>query len=231
MKIKNLSETKCELYIYGEIVRDEWEKIKSTDICPQDVIDMLKQAEGKALDIHINSPGGSVFAGLSIYNLLCRKKEKKVCYVDGVAASIASAIVMAGDEISMPENSFLMIHKPATSVAGNAADMRKMAEDLEQIQTGMEQVYQTKLNKGHSIEEIRNLMEKEAWLSAKEAAKYFQVIVTKQEKISAKWDALQAYQNVPKSLLPEKEEKINTEEALSLLQNELDLWIGKGEEL
>jgi len=234
MKIKNLSETKCELYVYGEIVGEEWDKVQDTDTCPQDVIDMLKQTEGKELDIYVNSPGGSVFAGLAIYNLLCRKKEKKVCYVDGVAASIASVIAMAGDEIFMPENSFLMIHKPSGFVVGNAADMRKMADDLERIQTGIEQVYQTKLQEGHSIEEIKNFMEKETWFSAKEAAEYFQVTVTKQEKISAKWD-LRAYQNVPKSLLQEEkteqEEKIEIEKELFLLQNELELWTGKDEEL
>lgn len=133
LNIKNLGE-KAELHFYGEIVCDEWEKWSDLDTCPEDVLNYLSKIENsKELDIYINSGGGSVFAGLGIYNILKRHKGRKTVYVDGLAGSIASIIAMVGDEIIVPSNSFLMIHKPLCGVCGNANDMREMADTLDRI--------------------------------------------------------------------------------------------------
>lgn len=226
LQVKNLTETSADIYFYGDIVGDEWEKWCDTDTCPQDVLNALKEAEGKELNIYINSGGGSVFAGLAIYNMLMRVKEKKTCHVDGMAASIASVICMAADEIIMPNNSYLMIHKPSNIVWGNANDMRKMADDLDTIQIGIENVYKSKLKKGIDINTIIDLMDKETWLPANEAEKYFDITVIEDNKAVAKIDmkSLKDYKNIPnvfKNVNTEKEK--NNNELKNKLQIELDL--------
>ena len=226
LQVKNLTETSADIYFYGDIVGDEWEKWCDTDTCPQDILNVLKQAEGKELNIYINSGGGSVFAGLAIYNMLMRVKEKKICHVDGMAASIASVICMAADEIIMPNNSYLMIHKPSNIVWGNANDMRKMADDLDTIQIGIENVYKSKLKEGIEIETIIDLMDKETWLPANEAEKYFNVTVIEDNKAVAKIDmkSLKDYKNIPIALKNTSvENKKNNNSIKDKLQIELDL--------
>jgi ATP-dependent Clp protease, protease subunit len=80
------------------------------------------------LTVRINSPGGSVFDGVAIYNALKRHQAMVTVWVDGIAASIASMIAMAGEEVVMPENAMLMLHDPSALVIGTSADMRLMAD-------------------------------------------------------------------------------------------------------
>ncbi len=200
--IKKISNDTADIYFYGEIVGDEWEKWSDTDTCPQDIIVVLKKTENRDLNIFINSPGGSVFAGLAIYNILKRRPEKKTVYIDGVAASIASIIAMVGDEIIMPQNSFLMIHKPFSYVSGNADDMRKMADDLDILQSSIEEVYKSKLKNIENIELIKNMMAAETWLTAKESEKYFNITVSEGNKATNKLNFdLSRYNNTPKNLI------------------------------
>jgi ATP-dependent Clp protease protease subunit len=119
------------------------------------------------LTLRINSPGGSVFDGVAIYNALKRHQAKVTVWIDGIAASIASMIAMAGDEIVMPENAMLMLHDPSGLVLGTAADMRGMAEALDKIKAGMVAAYRDKSGAGDP--EIEALMAAETWLSAEEA--------------------------------------------------------------
>src|SRR5690625_2151934 len=83
------------------------------------------------IDLRLNSPGGSVFAAVAIHNALKRHAGLVTIWIDGIAASAASYIAMAGDEIVMPENAFLMIHDPSGMVIGTAADMRDVAATLD----------------------------------------------------------------------------------------------------
>ena len=87
------------------------------------------------LTVRINSPGGSVFDGVAIYNALKRHDATITIWIDGIAASIASMIAMAGDGVVMPENAMLMLHDPSALVIGTAADMRGMAEALDKFAT------------------------------------------------------------------------------------------------
>lgn len=208
LQVKNMTDTTADIYFYGDIVGDEWAKWCETDTCPQDILDALAEVGGKDLNIYINSGGGSVFAGLAIYNMLNRAKGKKICHVDGMAASIASVICMAGDEIIMPSNSFLMIHKPSNIVWGNATEMRKMADDLDTIQIGIENVYKSKLKDGVEIETIKDLMDKETWLPAKDAEKYFNVTVIEENRAVANLDmkSLNAYKHIPEEFKNSKNE-------------------------
>jgi ATP-dependent Clp protease, protease subunit len=119
------------------------------------------------LTVRINSPGGSVFDGVAIYNALKRHDAAITVWVDGIAASIASMIAMAGDEVVMPENAMLMLHDPSGLVAGTAADMRAMAVALDRMKAGMVAAYRQK--SGRDDAEIEALMRDETWLSADEA--------------------------------------------------------------
>ena len=106
------------MYIDGEIVTDEW---KDSDTSAAGFRDALKSlGDVKEINLHINSPGGSVFEGIAIYNMLKQNKAKVNIYVDALAASIASVIAMSGDTIFMPSNSMMMIHNPYTVAFGNA---------------------------------------------------------------------------------------------------------------
>jgi ATP-dependent protease ClpP protease subunit len=119
------------------------------------------------LTVRINSPGGSVFDGIAIYNALKRHNALITVWIDGIAASIASIIAMAGDEVVMPENAMLVLHDPSGLVAGTAADMRAMADALDKMKTGMVAAYRDK--SGRDDAEIEALMQAETWLSAREA--------------------------------------------------------------
>lgn len=222
-KIKNLT-NKVELRFDGEIVSSEWDKWENVDTCPQDVLDVLKGInENTDLDIFINSGGGSVFAGIAIYNILKRHKGQKTVYVDGLAGSIASVIAMAGDKIVMPSNSYLMIHKPLCGCMGNANDMRKIAETLDSIEEGILNTYATKLSEDVDIETIKDMVNEETWLTGAEASKYFDVEVVTENKAVARIDKDYGYRNMPKNLLKieNKSEDMELEKEKLLLELEL----------
>lgn len=119
------------------------------------------------IELHVNSPGGSVFDGLAIYNLLKRHPAEITVFVDGLAASIASVIVMVGATVIMPENALLMLHRPTGRVVGGVDDMRRMADLLEKTEPGLIAAYRAK--SGLSDEKIAELMDAETWLTAEEA--------------------------------------------------------------
>ena len=149
----------------------------------------------KNLDIHINSPGGDVFEGQAIYTQIKNHKAHKTVFVDGLAASIASVIAMAGDEIVMPENANMMIHDPSAFAAGTQADMEKMAQALGKVRNSMINVYARKT--GLDKEEISDLMLDETWMDAEEAIeKGFATRATDAVEIAAHFD-LSPFKNVP----------------------------------
>jgi len=119
------------------------------------------------IDLRLNSPGGSVFDAVAIYNALSRHTGTITVWIDGIAASAASYIAMVGDEIVMPENAFLMIHDPSGIVIGTAADMRDMAGTLEKIAASMTRGYAAKSGKPEN--EIAALMTAETWFDAQDA--------------------------------------------------------------
>lgn len=123
--------------------------------------------DGAALTLRINSPGGSVFDAVAIHNALRRRAGPVAVWIDGVAASAASYVAMAGDEVVMPRNTFLMIHDPVGVAAGAAEEMRAMAEALDRIRASLLQGYVAK--SGRPETEIAALMAKESWLDAEEA--------------------------------------------------------------
>lgn len=226
MQIKNKTEDQAEIYFYGDIVSSSWEKWTDTDTAPEDVRSLLEQVSNvKQLNIYINSGGGSVFAGLAIYNMLKRHSASKTVYVDGLAASIASIIAMAGDKIVIPSNAFLMIHKPWNWTVGNANDFRKTADDLDRIEEGILNVYADNLAEGVDIVTIREMVEAETWLNGLEASKYFNVEVVESNKaVAFLGSSIANYKNVPDALLAKDEPKDEVDEnEIIKLQVQLEL--------
>lgn len=212
---KNATDTSVDLYFYGDIVSDWWGAWQDEDQYPDAIKNFLTEANGKDLNIYINSGGGSVFAGIAIYNMLKRYPGKKTCHVDALAGSISSIFPFVDSEKpTIPSNAFLMIHKPWAGCEGNANAMRKMAEDLDAIETGIWNIYEENLAEGVTIETIKELMEKESWLNGNEAAQYFDIKVGEENLIAA---AVQDYTKMycthtPKALLKEEQKEKPDEE-------------------
>jgi ATP-dependent Clp endopeptidase proteolytic subunit ClpP len=159
-QIKALANSSAEISIYDEI--GAW------GVSAKSFMDELKSV-GDVSDItlRLNSPGGSVFDGMAIYNQLKSHKAQITVYIDGLAASMASVIAMAGDLVVMPENAMLMIHNPWTMTAGDAAELRKNADLLDKIKTTMLSAYTGKT--GKTEDEISALMDAETWFTGSEA--------------------------------------------------------------
>ena len=119
----------------------------------------------RPIRLHINSPGGSVFDALAIFNHL--KGRDVTVHIDGIAASAASIIAMAGSRILMPENTFMMIHDPWGAAVGNAGDMREMADILERIGHALIATYAART--GLPEEELTRMLAEETWLEAAQA--------------------------------------------------------------
>jgi ATP-dependent Clp protease protease subunit len=178
---KAKAKDEADLYLYEEIGESGWGDSKSAKQFKKD-LDAL--GDIKTLNIYINSPGGGVFDGMAIYNILKRHKAYKTVYVDGLAASIASVIALAGDKVIIPSNAFFMIHRCWAITWGNKNDMFKMAEELEKIDEGIINVYQAKT--GLSRPEIEQLMDEETWMTGEEAKEYgFADEVEKEKKVAA----------------------------------------------
>ncbi len=161
--------------------------------------DLGKLPDKAPLTLRLNSPGGSVFDAVAIYNALQRHAGTVTVSIDGIAASAASYIAMAGDEIVMPENAFLMIHDPSGMVMGTAGDMRSMAEALEKIGASLLRGYAAKSGKPEA--EIAILMAKETWLDAAEALEMgFADTMSGPVKIAASFD-VSRFQNAPPEII------------------------------
>ncbi|WP_302500015.1 head maturation protease, ClpP-related [Limosilactobacillus reuteri] len=198
----------ASMYIDGEIVTDEY---YDTDTSAAGFRDALKDlGDVKTINLHINSPGGSVFEGIAIYNMLKQNKAHVNVYVDGLAASIASVIAMSGDAIFMPSNSMLMIHNPWTMAVGNASELRKQADDLDKITESSIQTYLNQAGDKLDEETLRQLMDDETWLTAKEAVNYglaTEVIEANKAAASISKNFAQRYRHVPERLIQVSQKK------------------------
>ena len=166
-----------ELYIYGAVEADsyDWwtdEVIRSETSANTFREELAKYADIAEIKLYINSEGGSVFEGTAIYNQLKRHPAKKTVYIDGYACSIASVIAMAGDEIIMPRNALMMIHNAWRLAFGNAAELRKAADDLDIINTAGKQAYLLKAGEKIDSEELTRMMDAETWLTAEDCIRY-----------------------------------------------------------
>ena len=156
-----------ELILYDVIGQDMFGAgITAKDIKAQ--IDGFGEVD--EITVRINSPGGDVFEGLAIYNLLAEHPATITVKVDGYAASIASVIAMAGDTVTMAANALFMIHNPYTFAFGDSADLREKADVLETVKASLITTYQTKATADDN--ELSNLMDSETWFNAEQSIEH-----------------------------------------------------------
>lgn len=192
----------AQMSFYGDIVSDSWAAWFDEDKCPQDIADfMAGLAPDEPLDIYFNSGGGDVFAGIAIHNILKRHAGHKRGFVDGLAASIASVILMACDEIIVHIGAQIMIHKPWSRAAGNADDFRALAERLDGAEESIIDIYMTRAKGGVSRDTLADMMRAEKWMSGSEAANTFDVQTLDSEAVAASASLYYAkYKNMPEGL-------------------------------
>jgi ATP-dependent Clp protease protease subunit len=163
------SQNEATINIYGDITSWAWEELG--EVSAYNLSRQLEELQDvSVIHVHISSYGGEVKEGLAIYNALRAHKAKVVTYCDSFACSIASIIFMAGDERIMNAASLLMVHNAWTYAQGNAAELRKQAEDLEVITSASVEAYKARAT--ISEEEIRKLMDNETWITPQKAVEY-----------------------------------------------------------
>ena len=151
-------ETSAEISIY--------DAIGSFDVNAKQFVDELKEINADTINLRINSPGGSVIDGNAMFNALQRHPAKVITHIDGLAASMASVIAMAGDEVHMADNALLMIHNPWTFSMGDADELRADADLLDKMSASILSSYG---RSQYEVDELKNLMDEETWFTAQEA--------------------------------------------------------------
>ncbi|WP_130806513.1 head maturation protease, ClpP-related [Senegalia massiliensis] len=168
VEIKNEVESEyAEIYLYGTIREAyPWETEREDIISSSRVKKFLSEADGKKLKVYINSGGGDVFESIAIRNILKRHDNTVDIYIDALAGSGASVIATSGDNVYMYDNSMQMIHCAWTFAMGNSKELRKVADDLEKIDTSVHASYMNKFV--GTEEELKDLLDDESWLTAEE---------------------------------------------------------------
>jgi len=152
------TDTEAEVSIYGTI--------GGFDINAKDFAEDLKGIDADTIHLRVDSPGGSVIDGISIFNALQRHPAKVVTHIDSLAASMGSVVAMAGDEVRMANNALIMIHEPWTVAMGNAEELRKNADTLEKMSGNILQAYS---RSQYTPEQVADLMKEETWMTAQDA--------------------------------------------------------------
>lgn len=156
--IKNLSDNATEICIYDEI--------GGYGISASDFVRDISAIKSQNITLRINSPGGDVFDGVSIFNAIRRHPANVTAFIDGIAASAASFIAMAADRVVMSPHATMMIHEASGLCIGNAADMQQMAAILDKASNEIASIYAGRA--GGTIEDWRGHMQAETWLSDQE---------------------------------------------------------------
>lgn len=163
IRVSKKSQNEAELFIYGDIGSSWWDE----GVSAEDFAKELSALDVGTITVQLNSMGGSVFEGIAIYNALSSHPANVVVNVNGIAASIASVIAMAGDEIRISEGSHIMIHKPWSLAMGDAESMRKEAEVLDKLETGIIDIYQART--GAKRADLEAWIASETWFLGQEA--------------------------------------------------------------
>lgn len=185
----------------GRGIVEVYDDIGEGGITPALVADTLRALGAiREVEVRINSLGGSPFDGVAIYNQLRRHGARVHVVVDGVAASAASIIAMAGDDIAMARGSWLMIHNPAGGALGDAETMEKMRDLLDRVAAEMATIYSART--GKPVDDIRPLMDAETWMNADDAVEHgFADRALDDLRVAAHVPAGR-FMNAPRALLP-----------------------------
>jgi len=162
-EVRAAAEGEAAISMYGSI-GEGWD---GEGITAKRIGAALRSIGAREVTVNINSPGGDYFEGVAIYNLLRQHQAKVTVRVMGLAASAASVIAMAGDEILMGDGAFLMVHNAWALAMGNRHDLRESADWLEPFDAAMAEVYASR--SGMSVADAAALMDKETWINASKA--------------------------------------------------------------
>lgn len=198
--VKNEDTSETELYFEGPISDETW---LGDEITPALFRDELSKVSGN-LTVWLNSPGGDCISASQIYTMLRNHKSKVTVKIDGIAASAASVVAMAGDETLISPTGYLMIHNPMTYASGNKSEMEKAIALLDEIKEGIINAYTRKT--GLSRNKISKLMDDETWLNAEKA-----------QQLGFADGILFDDKDRKKSSVPEKEESDPDEKQMSTL--------------
>lgn len=202
-RVNKTSDESAEVFLYGDI--GGW---LDSGITANDFSKEISDLNVNIIDVRLNSGGGSVFEGQAIYNALSRHPAKIIVNIDGIAASIASVIAMSGDEIRITEGSHIMIHKPWSMAIGDAESMRKEAEVLDSLESGIVDIYAARTGKDRK--QLEDWIGAETWFkgqAAVDAGFADAVIPAKRKEKAAKSNILALYNGTPQELL-ELEESV-----------------------
>lgn len=195
--IKARANAEAEIVIYEDI-GEGW----FGGVTAKQFADDLK-ALGKidTINLRINSAGGDVFDGLAIYRRLVDHPAKVIAHVDGVAASIASVIAMAGDEIRISESGFVMIHNAWGGAIGTGDDLRAMGERLDKATAAIADVYEARTKQKPA--QLKSWMDAETWLTASDAVQHgFADSIVANLRMAARIDpAKHKYRHAPAALI------------------------------
>jgi len=166
-EMKSTGDKSAEILLYGPIGKDFW---TGEGMTAKDFDDALKAlGEVDSITLRINSPGGDVFDGLAIHNMIKTHPAKVAVQVDGIAASAASFVAMAGDSITIPDNAFMLIHSPRGGVMGTSEEMLAMAADLDRMNAVFADTYAARTGGKMDAEKCKALMKEDRLMTASEA--------------------------------------------------------------
>lgn len=193
--VSNKTDKQAEVYLYDAIVDSDLEAEWFGGVAPKSFVQAIKDIDADVIHLRVNSPGGSVFAARAMEQALRDHKAKVVAHIDGVAASAASFLVMAADEIVMAPGALMMIHKAWTISMGNADDLIQTAGLLEKIDNTLAATYSER--SGQDADKIMSMMEAETWFTAQEAVDAgFADSISESVKARQSWN-LSAYEKAP----------------------------------
>lgn len=231
----------AELMLYGEISDVSW---YGDEVTPKQFHEDLITCEGKDLAVHINSPGGDVFAAQAIYTQLKAYPGKVTMHIDGMCASAATIIACAGDTVVMPSNTIYMIHNPKSALLGyfDAPQLDKISESLGAVKQTIVNVYMARVQGALSETQLKHKMDSESWMTASEAKNYgFVDEITDAIPVENKWEGdalivnsvscrLDRFKNISdlRAILPDKKQKgsdifMNAKDQLKAILNVLGM--------
>jgi ATP-dependent Clp protease protease subunit len=188
----------ADIMIYGDIGGGWWDE----GITAESITDEINALDVDTLNVRINSGGGLVFEGIAIYNAIARSTAHVIVHIDGIAASIASVIAMAGDEIRISEGSHIMIHKPWSFAVGDAVALRKEAEILDTLEAGIIDIYAARTDAKRA--DLEAWVGAETWFLGQQAvdAGFADEMVPAKKKKAVASALLNLFRNTPQNLLP-----------------------------
>lgn len=194
LKIQAKSKTEAEVYLY-DIIGDFW----GEGILAKNFVREINALKVDNIHLHINSPGGNVYDGSSMYNVLRQHKAHIITHIDGLAASAASFVAMAGDEINISDSAFIMIHNPWTMTSGDGEALRKAADDIDLLKDMYAKTYTSRTNGKTKYDSMIAYMREETWFDSKSAvAAGLADAITEPLKIAARFDLERyKYKNIP----------------------------------